>query len=179
MKYYRVVKTDEAQPLLSTRWNAEKCCKIPKANPIQNIISYEVLNAKWKLLLNDMYIHVCLVVQLSPAVSHPMDCSLPGSSVHGILQARILEWVPFPPPGDPSHPGFEPRSPALQQTLYHLGHQGSPGDRYMDGKLNIKTRYLVCLVNGENRERIQWEAQAHRSLSKYWQCWSGWWVQKY
>ena len=102
-----------------------------------------------------MYIHVCLVVQLSPAVSHPMDCSLPGSSVHGILQARILEWVPFPPPGDPSHPGFEPRSPALQQTLYHLGHQGSPGDRYMDGKLNIKTRYLVCLVNGENRERIQ------------------------
>ena len=29
-----------------------------------------------------------------------MDCSLPGSSVHGILQARILEWLPFPPPGD-------------------------------------------------------------------------------
>ena len=26
---------------------------------------------------------------------HPMDCSLPGFSVHGILQARILEWVPF------------------------------------------------------------------------------------
>ena len=33
------------------------------------------------------------VIQLCPAVCNPMDCSLPGSSVHGILQARILEWV--------------------------------------------------------------------------------------
>ena len=29
----------------------------------------------------------------------PVDCSSPGSSVHGILQAKILEWLPFPPPG--------------------------------------------------------------------------------
>ena len=33
------------------------------------------------------------VAQSCPAVCNPMDCSLPGSSVHGILQARILEWV--------------------------------------------------------------------------------------
>ena len=32
------------------------------------------------------------VAQLSPALSDPMDCSLPGSSVHGIFQARGLEW---------------------------------------------------------------------------------------
>ena len=31
--------------------------------------------------------------QLCPTLGDPMDCSLPGSSVHGILQARILEWV--------------------------------------------------------------------------------------
>ena len=36
------------------------------------------------------------------------------SSVHGILQARMLEWVPFPSPGDLPNPGIEPRSPALQ-----------------------------------------------------------------
>ena len=42
------------------------------------------------------------------------DCSLPDSSVHGILQARILEWVAFPSPGDLPHPGIEPGSPALQ-----------------------------------------------------------------
>ena len=40
----------------------------------------------------------------------PMDCNLPGSSVHGIFQARILEWLPFPPPGDLPNPGIEPRS---------------------------------------------------------------------
>ena len=34
-----------------------------------------------------------LVVQLCPILCDPMDYSLPGSSVHGILQTRILEWV--------------------------------------------------------------------------------------
>ena len=44
-----------------------------------------------------------------------MDCSPPGSSVPGILQARILEWVtPCPTLGDLPNPGIEPRSPALQ-----------------------------------------------------------------
>ena len=33
------------------------------------------------------------VAQSCPTVSDPMDCSLPGSSVHGIFQARVLEWV--------------------------------------------------------------------------------------
>ena len=38
----------------------------------------------------------------------PLDCSLPGSSVHEILWARILEWV-FPSPGDLPDPGIEPK----------------------------------------------------------------------
>jgi len=49
-----------------------------------------------------------------------VDYSLPGFSVHGIFQARILGWVPFPPPGDLLYPGIElefPMSPAL--VLYH------------------------------------------------------------
>ena len=33
------------------------------------------------------------MLQLSPTLCDPMDCSPPGSSVHGILQARILQWV--------------------------------------------------------------------------------------
>ena len=32
------------------------------------------------------------VTQSCPTLSDPMDCSLPGSSVHGIFQARVLEW---------------------------------------------------------------------------------------
>ena len=41
---------------------------------------------------------------------NPMDCSPPGSSVHGILQARVLEWIVMPPPEDLSNPGIEPTS---------------------------------------------------------------------
>ena len=43
-----------------------------------------------------------------------MDYNPPGSSVHGNLQARILEWVAFPSPREPPNPGVEPRSSALQ-----------------------------------------------------------------
>ena len=40
---------------------------------------------------------VCvLVAQLCPTLCDPMDCSSPGFSVHGILQAKILEWVAIP-----------------------------------------------------------------------------------
>ena len=35
------------------------------------------------------------VVQSRPTLSDPMDCSLPGSSIHGIFQARVLEWGAF------------------------------------------------------------------------------------
>ena len=41
---------------------------------------------------------------------HPTDLRPPGSSVHGILQARILEWVASPPPGVLPNPGIEPIS---------------------------------------------------------------------
>ena len=50
--------------------------------------------------------------QLCPTHCDPMDCSLPGSSIHGIFQARILEWVAISfsrgssPPGDLPHPGI-------------------------------------------------------------------------
>ena len=40
----------------------------------------------------------------------PMDCSPPGFSDHGILQARILEGLPCPPPGDLPNPDFKPTS---------------------------------------------------------------------
>ena len=42
------------------------------------------------LVCNKFY--VCVYAQLCPTLSDPIDCSLPGSSVHGIFQARVLEW---------------------------------------------------------------------------------------
>ena len=38
------------------------------------------------------------VVQSCPTLRQPMDCSLPGSSIHGIFQARVLQWDPLPSP---------------------------------------------------------------------------------
>ena len=64
----------------------------------------------------------------------PMDSTLPGSSVHGILQARTLKWVSCPPPGDLPDPGIEPVSPAtpaLQGTAVRsLGRSAGEGIGY-------------------------------------------------
>ena len=54
-----------------------------------------------------------LVTQSCPTLC-PIDCSLPDCSVHGISQARILEWVTICTPGDLFDPGIEAESPALQ-----------------------------------------------------------------
>ena len=63
---------------------------------------------------------------LCPTLCDPMDYSLLGSSVHGILQARILEWLPFLSPGDLPDPGIEPRSPTLQADSLLSELQGKP-----------------------------------------------------
>ena len=56
-----------------------------------------------------------------------MDCGLPGSSVHGILQARILEWVAIPfSRGIFPTQGLNPGLLHCRQILYCLSYQGSP-----------------------------------------------------
>ena len=67
------------------------------------------------------------VAQSCPTLCDPIDCILPGSSIHGIFQARVLEWIAisfsrgiFPTQG--SNPGLL----HCRQTLYRLSHQGSP-----------------------------------------------------
>jgi len=47
-----------------------------------------------------------------------MDCSLRDSSIHGIFQARELEWLPFPSPGELPDPGIKLVSPALQADAF-------------------------------------------------------------
>ena len=54
------------------------------------------------------------VSQSRPTLCESMDCSLPGSSVHGILQASILEWVAVPFSRVSSYPRIKPRSSAVQ-----------------------------------------------------------------
>ena len=62
------------------------------------------------------------VAQSHPTLCDPMDCSLPGSSVHGIFQARVLEWVAI----SSSWGSSQPRDRTwIRQRLYRLSHQGS------------------------------------------------------
>ena len=67
-----------------------------------------------------------LLAQLCLTLCDPRDCSLPGSSVHGILQARILEWVVIPFSRRSSRPGIKHRSPTVQEILCHLIHVEVP-----------------------------------------------------
>ena len=86
-----------------------------------------------------MYVvFVFVVVRLPSCIrlfETPMDCGPPGSSVHRIYQARILEWVAISSSSGSSFldPGIGPRSPALagetcqvRLSSLPLSHQGSP-----------------------------------------------------
>ena len=54
------------------------------------------------------------VAQSCPTLCNPVDCSLPGSSVHGFSRQEYWSGLPFPSPGDLPNPGIEPRSPTLE-----------------------------------------------------------------
>ena len=61
----------------------------------------------------------CSVAKLCLTLCYHMDCNLPGSSVHGILQARILEWVIISSASESSHSRIKPVSCVGRQILYH------------------------------------------------------------
>ena len=78
--------------------------EVPHTEPIQRLVKVKVKVAQSRSTLCD-----------------PMDYT-----VHGILQARILEWIAFPSPGDLPNPGIKPRSPALQADSLPAEPPGKP-----------------------------------------------------
>ena len=74
-------------------------------------------------------LHNLCCVRMLVSVQHfcdPMNCSPPGSSVHGTFQARILEWVAISSSGGFPNPGIEPASAALLADSFLWSHWGSP-----------------------------------------------------
>ena len=69
---------------------------------------------------------LCLVAQSCPTLCDLMDYTPPGSSVLGILQARILKWVTMPSSWDLPNPASEPRSPVLQVDSFPSESPGKP-----------------------------------------------------
>ena len=85
---------------------------------------------------------VSSVAQSCLTLCGPMDCSLPGSSVHGIFQARILQWVP--PPGDLPNPGIEAvslASPALPGGFFTIVPPRKPYIYYIYIHIELKVKY--------------------------------------
>ena len=78
--------------------------------------------------------HARSLTQSWLALCYPMDYSLPGSSVHEIFQARILEWLAISfqgfPPWDLPNPEIKPPSPALQEDSLPPSHERSPGEQH-------------------------------------------------
>jgi len=74
-----------------------------------------------------------LVTQLCLTLCDPMDYGPPVSSVYGILQARILEWLPFPSPRDLPDPGIKPTYPELQADSLPSELPGKPSPRAKQG----------------------------------------------
>ena len=82
-----------------------------------------------------------------PTLSDPVDCSPPGSSVHGILQARVLVWVPFPSPGDHPDSGIQPRSLALEVDSLPSNSPGKllEGHTWTSSDFPCETESLYCI----------------------------------
>ena len=73
-----------------------------------------------------------------PTLYNPMDCI-----VHGILQARILEWVAFSSPGDHPKPGIAPRSPTSQIDSLPAEPQGKPTNTGMGSLSLLQQIFLI------------------------------------
>ena len=78
--------------------------------------------------LEQLSLPQCVCAQSCPTLCHPMDCSPSGSSVHGISQARILEWVSFHFLLQRIFLAFpiEPASPALAGRFFTTAPPGKP-----------------------------------------------------
>ena len=81
--------------------------------------------------------------QSCPNLCDPIDGSPPGSSVSGILQARILEGWPCPPPGDLPSPGIKPRSSPLQADSLPAEPQWKPKNAGEDSLALLRKIFLT------------------------------------
>ena len=85
--------------LLLSHFSHVRLCATPETAAHQAPSSLGFFRQEhWSGLPFPSPMHESEVAQLCPTLSDPMDCSLPGSSVHGIFQARVLEWgaIAFP-----------------------------------------------------------------------------------
>ena len=117
------------------QWEGAKCPRNSKLSP-KNL---ELLKFPEQQELKVRAVRV-LVAPSCLTLCDPMDCSLPVSSVHRILQARILEWVAIPfSRGSLPDPDMKPRSPAVAGRSFTIQPPGKPKSQ--------GSGWLFCLHN--------------------------------
>ena len=102
-----------------------------------------------RLWVQTFFFHVRACVcakslQSCPTFFNPTDCSLPGSSVYGILWARILDWAATPSSGDLPHPGIETACLASLALAGGFFTSSATWDALFHVQLCLK-RYLLVL----------------------------------
>ena len=102
------------------------------------------------------------VTQLCPTLCDPMNYT-----VHGILQARILEWIPFPSPGDLPNPGIEPRSSALQADSLTAEPLGKPKNTGV-GSLSLLQQTFP--IQESNRSLLYWRRILYQQHFRFSSC---------
>ena len=121
----------------------------------------------------------CLVTKSCLSLCDPMDCSLPGSSVHGISQARVLEWVAISSSRGSSWPGIEPTSPALAGGFFTTEPPGKPQDKELSLSFLI-SRMKWCNTSHNIYVSYFWQVSWIRNCkpsSLYLEvCKDGWWT---
>ena len=116
-------------------------------------------------------------MKVKDAHSCPILCNPMDYTVHGILQARILEWVAFPFSRGLSNPGTKPGSPALQVDSYCQSHQGSPRallihiiwgrSDLMRNESNLKNNSLCTLKMKVKVSQLSDSLRPHRLYSPW------------
>ena len=90
-----------------------------------------------------------LVAELCLTLCNPMDCRPPGSSLHGILQVRIPEWVAIPfSRGSFPIQGLNPGLLHCKQILYHPSHQGNPEQALLQTSPEFYGNYFHTALYG-------------------------------
>ena len=144
-----------------------------RGNPTERPCAYERAVSETTLVLNEVANSVYLGGKVKSEVAQscdPMDCSLPGSSVHGIFQARILERVAISFSRGSSRPRDQTQVSCMM--LYRLSYQGSP-----IWEVTVTYTYWVCactcVVCAHMYVCLHWGPKGSRrvqSLKRIWLC---------
>ena len=112
-----------------------------------------------------------LVAQSCPTLCDPVDCSLPGFSVHGILQATMLEWIAISSSMGSSSPRDRTRVllHCRQEILYHLSHRAAQQNDTGGTNTLVPQTLQPGRVSGccfPQRSRQLWDSSRTRPLQK-------------